>query len=163
MAQGSPARFANAPAWADVFCGYANHDLGAAEDLPVFRGALMTDYVRSFCPFGRASGHMASLLSRLYWRQRGLPALAVAPLSRVRLAWRLGKLELADVLCDRAEYEATYRRDPEDLTVYQTLTAQFACHALAEMERRVSSHVERDVAIGAILRRCSGFNQRRAP
>lgn len=160
VAQGSPARFANAPAWADVFCGYANHDLGAAEDLPVFRGALMTDYVRSFCPFGRASGHMASLLSRLYWRQRGLPALAVAPLSRVRLAWRLGKLELADVLCDRAEYEATYRRDPEDLTVYQTLTAQFACHALAEMERRVSSHVERDVAIGAILRRCSGFNQR---
>ena len=82
VAQGSPARFANVPAWADVFCGYANHDLGAAEDLPVFRGALMTDYVRSFCPFGRASGHMASLLSRLYWRQRGLPALAVAPLSR---------------------------------------------------------------------------------
>ena len=113
VAQGSPARFANAPAWADVFCGYANHDLGAAEDLPVFRGALMTDYVRSFCPFGRASGHMASLLSRLYWRQRGLPALAVAPLSRVRLAWRLGKLELADVLCDRAEYEATYRPIPK--------------------------------------------------
>lgn len=139
---------------------YANHEVGEIEDNPLLRGNLLGDDIRRQGFFGSLSGHVGTLAARLYYLKSGFPVMSIIPVTEMKLKWTKEELDFPETLCSVDHYKATMRRVQGDITVYQTLSAQFMIAALRDIEVRADSLIEREGEVREILRMNPDLNHR---
>lgn len=142
----------------DLVISYATND--DEEDFVILRGNLLADAIRNYQPFGMASTQIASLASRLFYLQHGLPGLSLLPISAAKLQWLNGEMPSNCMLCSPDEYESTRRRSPNDLTVHQMLSAQCINRALDDLTSTVDPSNVDDQAAHELLDRDPQLNHR---
>lgn len=143
---------------------YLQGNIGDSFDLPILRGLLVSDLLRTFIPLHGFSSLLGQLLQHLCLRKIHLPILDILPLARIRLDWEEGKIGKSDVFCTKQEFLETQARQRGfgiyDITALQTVMVQLTYIELLRTINVAKESIERDESIKNTLTQNARFNYR---
>lgn len=143
---------------------YLQGIIGDTFDLPILRGLLVSDILRTFVPLHGFSSLLGQLLQHLCLRKIHLPILDILPLARIRLDWEEGKIEKGEVFCTKQEFLETQARQRSfgiyDITALQTVMVQLTYIELLRTINIAKEFIERDEYIKNALTQNARFNYR---
>jgi Fic family protein len=144
----------------DLTAAYLNRETSDPSDLPVLQSMVVVNTMRFYHPFGTISSQIGHLSARLFALKNDLPVIGMLPILRAMIDWETGAITPPTVSFDPAMFAALRQRNPLDLTVRQTLTAQLILITLKDLELYVETWERRDKEMREILREVPLLNQR---
>lgn len=131
-----------------------NHD-----EPDYLKGVLIGSIIRSQGLFASATTLVASLVTKLIYRELNIPFLADLPLTEPIAKWKSNDYAPFCV-CNYESYQQTLRRTPTNYTLHQTILAHCVIFTLDDLVRRITGIKEQEDSLQKALSEDASLNER---